>query len=72
MFIIHIVSDKDSTGTPIFPESGKGNLNQRVTSKQVTDNTLKHNWKKRKKQTESQKKYPGKVSFSGIFMAHLH
>ena len=59
----YIVSDKDSTESPLFPDSGKGYLNHRVTSKQVTDNTLKHNWKKRKKETKPQKKYPGKVSF---------
>ena len=62
-----IASDKDSTGSPLFPDSRKGDLNHRVTSKQITNNTVKHNWKKRKKQTKPQKKYPGKVSFSCTF-----
>ena len=65
-FIFWILSDKDNTARfPLLRDSIEKELNHIVTNRPITDDTLKHNWKRRKKQTNSLKRYPGKVqSFS--------
>ena len=69
IYIIFIVSDKDTTNElPLLHDSNKAGLNHGVTSKPIADDTLKYNWKRRKKQRDSPKKYPGKVMSLQLFL----